>query len=105
MGPSGERTTVESFGRLGREAARFLSELGDAAAARGRVVKADFVRFAREELSCALCRGNARLYSRSLHELARVVGRVFTDKKYMCLAHLTQVSTLQTVSESICVCP
>ena len=49
---------MESYGRLGREASRFLSDLGDIAASDGRLRKAAFVRSVRQELSCALCRGN-----------------------------------------------
>ncbi len=70
---------VESFGRLGRAASRFLSELGDVASAgaNGLVSRAAFVRGARQELSCALCRGNARLYHESMFAIARAVGRSF----------------------------
>ncbi len=67
----------ESFGRMGRQAAGFLSQLGDVAAAGGRVSKSAFVRTAREELSCALARGNARMYGRAMAIVARSVGRAF----------------------------
>ena len=63
---------LESYGRLGRAASRFLSDLGEAAAAIGRVSKASFVRSARMEISCALCRGNGRLYSERLASSACV---------------------------------
>ena len=53
----------ESFGWWGLEASRFLSDLGDVAAAGGTASKATFVRSARQELSCALCRGNGRMYT------------------------------------------
>ena len=43
---------MESYGRLGREASRFLSDLGDIAASDGRLRKAAFVRSVRQELSC-----------------------------------------------------
>ena len=69
---------VESFGRLGKEAARFLNDLGDVAAADGCASKEAFVRTVRQELSCALCRGNARMYDRSLSSVARGVGRGFS---------------------------
>jgi hypothetical protein len=66
---------VESFGRLGSAASRFLSELGDLAAGEGnRVSKAAFVRGVRRELSCALCKGNARMYYKSLSRIAMNVG-------------------------------
>jgi hypothetical protein len=68
---------VESFGRLGLEASRFLSDLGDVAAAGGTASKAAFVRSVRQELSCALCRGNGRMYSRHMFCIARTAGRQF----------------------------
>jgi hypothetical protein len=66
---------VESYGRMGAAASRFLSELGDLAAAGSRVSKAAFVRGVRRELSCALCKGNARMYYKSLSRIAVHVGR------------------------------
>jgi hypothetical protein len=69
---------VESFGRMGSAASRFLSELGDLAAGEGnRVSKAAFVRGVRRELSCALCKGNARMYYKSLSRIAVNVGSDF----------------------------
>ena len=69
---------VESFGRMGSAASRFLSELGDLAAGGGnRVSKAAFVRGVRRELSCALCKGNARMYYKSLSRIAVNVGSDF----------------------------
>ena len=64
---------VESYGRLGSAASRFLSELGDLVAEGGRS-KAAFVRGVRRELSCALCKGNARMYCKSLARIAVNVG-------------------------------
>ena len=69
---------AESYGRLGVDAARFLSQLGDVAAEGGRVSKALFVRSARQELSCALCRGNGRMYFRSTFEVALAAGRGYS---------------------------
>ena len=68
---------MESFGRLGQAASRYLSELGDIAAAGGRVSKSSFVRSARQELSCALCRGNGRMYFEATFNIARAAGRSF----------------------------
>ena len=65
---------TETFGRLGREASRFLSDLGDIAAENGRVSKGSFVRSARQSLSCALCRGLGRQYSASMLSVARATG-------------------------------
>ena len=69
--------TIESYGHLGVEASRFLSTLGDLAAEGGGMSKVRFVRNARQELSCALCRGNSHIYHRSLFAIARCVGRLF----------------------------
>ena len=68
---------VESFGRLGLEASRFLSDLGDIASASGAASKAVFVRSVRQELSCALCRGNGRMYNRFMFCYAQTAGRQF----------------------------
>lgn len=65
---------VESYGRLGTVASRFLSELGDIASQGSRVSKAAFVRGVKRELSCALCKGNARLYYKRLSSIASHIG-------------------------------
>ena len=65
---------VESYGRLGIEASRFLSALGDLAASGGGVTKARFVRRVRQELSCALCRGNSQSYYNTVLSVARRAG-------------------------------
>ena len=69
---------VESFGWLGKEAARFLNDFGDVAPADGCASKDAFIRIVRQELSCALCWGNARLYDRSLISVAYGVGKGFS---------------------------
>lgn len=66
---------IESYGRLGLAASRFLSELGDIAAEGGQVCKESFVRGVRRELSCALCKGNGRIYRAFLSSIAHSVGR------------------------------
>jgi hypothetical protein len=68
---------METFGTLGHAASKFLSELGDAAAADGRVSKEKFVRGVRQELSCALARGVARGYYRALGRIAQQVGHQY----------------------------
>jgi hypothetical protein len=65
---------MESYGRMGCAASRLLSELGDLVAQGSRVSKAAFVRRVRQELSCALCRGNARMYYKSLSRVAMNIG-------------------------------
>ena len=68
---------TESFGRLGKAAARFLSDLGEVAARDGRASKGAFVRSALATVSCALCRGNARVYRHAMCAVACAVGRQF----------------------------
>ena len=64
---------VETGGRLGVDALRLLSELGDvAAASNSRLSKAAFVRRALAELACSLCRGNAGVCASSMSRLLRV---------------------------------
>ena len=67
----------KSFGKLGKDAARFLSDLDDVATSDGCTSQFALVRTVRQELSCALCRGNARMYNQSLLALARGAGRGF----------------------------
>ena len=69
---------VETYGRMGVQASRFLSTLGDVAA-RGGVSKAAFVRMAHRELSCALVKGMGGVYATSQFTLARAVGRMFQE--------------------------
>ena len=69
----------ESYGRLGLEASRFLSALGDIAEGRAfGVTKARFVRHARQELGCALVRGNALVYRRFMMRYGLLTGKQFT---------------------------
>ena len=68
---------VESYGRLGPAAMGFLSALGDVAASGGHISKSAFVAGALKELSCALQRGNGRMYGHSLFRIARASGRQF----------------------------
>jgi hypothetical protein len=68
---------VKSFGRLGLAASRFLSDLGDIAGAGGQADKAAFVRPARQEPICALCRGNGLVYGASAAGIALANGRAF----------------------------
>ena len=49
----------------------------EVAALHGCASKSAFERTVRQELSCTLCKGNARMYDRSLLTLARGVGRGF----------------------------
>ena len=68
---------MESYGRLGREVSRFLSDLTVIAASDGRLRKATFVRSVRQEPSCALCHGNGGMFFQSAFSIARAVGRQF----------------------------
>ena len=51
----------DSIGRLGKDASRFLNDLGGVAASDGCASKSAFVWRVRQDLSCALCKGNARM--------------------------------------------
>ena len=68
---------MESFGRLGTAATQFLNRLGGIAAQEGRVTKAAFVRAAHRRISCAIVRGNARVYSSVAVRLVRASGHGF----------------------------
>jgi hypothetical protein len=67
---------TESYGRHGVRAMQFLSKLGDIVASKGGS-KREFVRCARTELSVGLARGQARMYSKTLHNVARASGDNF----------------------------
>ena len=68
---------MESYGRLGKEAAHFLSKLGDIAAREGRVTKAAFVRAAHRRISCAIVRGNALAYGQVAAQVVQARGHAF----------------------------
>lgn len=68
---------MESYGRLGREAARFLGELGHVAAENGHITKAAFVRASHRRISCAIVRGNARVYNQAAQQIVRQGGRAY----------------------------
>ena len=81
---------------MGREASRFLSDLGDIAASDGRLRKATFVRSVRQELSCALCRGNGGMYFHSTFSIARAVDRQFVPGCACPIDESGEVSALST---------
>ena len=70
---------MESYGRLGSEAARFLDELGHVAAESGHVSKAASVRATHRRVSCAIVRGNARVCNKAAEQIVRRSGRTFTS--------------------------
>ena len=70
---------MESYGQLGSEAARFLDELGHVAAESGHVCKVAFVRATHRRVSCAIVRGNARVYHKAAEQIVRQSGRAFTS--------------------------
>ena len=67
-------TNQESHGRLGREAARFLGELEHAAVESGHVIKTTFVRASHRRMSCAVVRGNTRVYNKAAEHIVRMGG-------------------------------
>ena len=70
---------MESYGRPGSEAAHFLDELGHVAAESGHRSKAAFVRATHRRISCAVVRGNARVYNKVAEQIVRQSGRAFTS--------------------------
>ena len=66
---------TESQGYMGKAALGLLSDLGDIAASGGRVKKHAFLRSAFARLSCALARGNGRMYATSVFAVTRALGR------------------------------
>ena len=82
----------ESYGRLGRGALSLVSTLGDIAAAGGRVSKAAFVSAALRELSCSLCRLNARVFQAGVDDsLNRTTGRQHTPGAPVAVAEAGHV--------------
>ena len=66
--------TVESYGRMGEPARKFLSNLAEKASSVGRVDRGAFLANAERELSVALCRGNAIVFQGCYGCLAKVSG-------------------------------
>ena len=83
---------MEFFGRLGCDASRFLSELGNIAASDGHVRKGAFVQSMRQELSFALCCGNARIYFQSTVFIAQALGRQFMPVASACTTRVVRCS-------------
>jgi hypothetical protein len=69
--------SLETYGRLGEPAMRFLSTLAATAAASGRVSQRAFLEGALRLVSVALCKGNGRMYTESLHGVSRAHGRAY----------------------------
>ena len=65
---------VESCGFMGKAAVRFVGQLGDVAAASGRISKGAFVQWALRVLSVSLQRGNADMYRKSGLVISREQG-------------------------------
>lgn len=65
---------VESCGFLGKEAVKFVGELGGFAAAEGRIPKTAFVQWAMQILSVSLQKGNAEMYRKSGLVISREQG-------------------------------
>ena len=68
--------SVETFGQLDVDAAKFLSMLGAKVGDRGGS-QSQFMRNARAELSCALVRGQERVFSAGLNAVLRAGGKQF----------------------------
>ena len=68
--------SVETFGQLDVEAAKFLSSLGAKAGEHGGS-QGQFMRNARADISCALVRGQERVFSAGLNAVLRAGGKQF----------------------------
>ena len=68
----------EVFGRLGKDAVHVLSDPGDVVASDSCASKSAFVRTERQELSCALCLGNAGMYDRPCSRWLKMMGGVLS---------------------------
>ena len=68
--------SVETFGQLDVEASKFLSSLGAKVGERGGS-QSQFMRNARSDLSCALVRGQERVFSAGMNAILRAGGKQF----------------------------
>jgi len=69
--------SVETYGRLGGPAMRFLRTLAEVASASGRVTKRAAMEASLRLVSVTLCRGVAAMYCASVQGLAQGSGRAF----------------------------
>ena len=76
---------VEVPGRLGDELRRFINMLGTFVAENGGC-KRTFVRYQYEAISCAVARGNTRMYSMGLHARLRGTGSDFRPAYNACIS-------------------
>lgn len=68
---------LETYGKLDAAAEAFVRELGEIAAASGRISKSRFVMNAYKALSCSLQMGNGHVYASSLTSIVRQSGKNF----------------------------
>ena len=76
---------VESVGRVGPEFRKFINKMGSAVA-QGGGCKAAFVRQTYAEISCAMARGNARMFVAGLCARLRKAGAAFQPAFDTCIS-------------------
>lgn len=69
--------SVESYGRLGKDAENLLKDMAERAASTGDCDRNGFLHWIRKEISLSLIRGNARVFRRYLGQLIRGTGTDF----------------------------
>jgi hypothetical protein len=69
--------SIETYGRLGKDAERLLKDMAVRAASTGDCDSVSFLHWMRKEISLSLIRGNARVFRRYLGQLIRGTGTDF----------------------------
>jgi hypothetical protein len=69
--------SVETYGRLGKDAENLLRDMAERAASTGDCDRDCFLHWMRKEISLSLIRGNARVFRRYLGQLIRGTGTNF----------------------------
>ena len=68
---------VETYGRLGDAAERLLRQFAEVAASNGESTRDGFLVWLKRELSVALIKGNARMFSHYVGVMSSTVGHRF----------------------------
>ena len=70
---------VETYGRLGHDAMRLLRDIAQVASSTGRVNRARLLSSAFQQISVAVCIGNAEMIRRNLDKYVKASGRIFSE--------------------------
>ena len=71
--------SIETYGRLGKDAEKLLRDMAERAASTGECDRDCFLQWMRKEISSSLIRGNARVFRRYLGYLIRGTGSHFQE--------------------------